>query len=169
MIIVGYLLLCIGTVVAQATLSTMLSINEIYPDLCLVLVCLVGFITNEYKGLMVGLTIGLFQDLLAPGGIGLNMILKGLSGSLAGVTTYTISTVTPAAVALVTLALSLGCGLASLIVAYPVLDGPEAFHAISWTLIPQSLYHSLLAAGIFWVIPKVRQAFGMVHSIQGRR
>jgi rod shape-determining protein MreD len=169
MIIAGYLLLCIGTVVAQATLGAMLSINDIYPDLCLVVVCIIGFLTNEYKGLMIGLTMGLFQDLLAPGGIGLNLILKGLAGYLAGTTTYTISTVTPSAVVLVTLGLSLGCGLASLIVAYPALIGPEAFHAIVETLVPQSLYHSFLAAGIFWITIKARKAFGMVHSGQGHR
>ncbi len=169
MIIAGYLLLCLGTVVAQAIFSTMLSVNSIYPDLCLVLVCIIGFLTNEYKGLMIGLTMGLFQDLLAPGGIGLNMILKGLAGYLAGVTTHTISTVTPSAVVLVTLALSLGCGLASLIVAYPALNGPEAFHAIVGNLVPQSLYHSFLAAGIFLITHKARKAFGMVHSGQGPR
>jgi len=169
MIIAGYLLLCIGTVVAQATLSSMLAVNGIYPDLCLVVVCLIGFLTNEYKGLMIGLTMGLFQDLLTPGGIGLNLILKGMAGSLAGVTTHAISTITPSAVVLITLALSLGCGLASLIVAYPALTGPDAFHAITENLVPQSLYHSVLAAGIFWITPKARKAFGMVHSGQGPR
>lgn len=169
MIIALQIVLCLGTVVAQATLSTLLSVNNIYPDLCLILACIVGFLTNEYKGLMIGLTIGLFQDLLAPGGIGLNMILKGLAGCLAGVTTHTISTVTTGAVVIVTLVLSLGCGLASLIVAYPVLDGPGALHAISWTLVPQALYNSLLAAAIFWFTHKVRQLFGVVHFAQGHR
>jgi len=169
MIIVLQIVLCLGTVVAQATLSTWLSVNNIYPDLCLILACIVGFLTNEYKGLMIGLTIGLFQDLLAPGGIGLNMILKGLAGFLAGMTTHTVSTVTTAAVVIVTLVLSLGCGFASLIVAYPVLDGPDALHAISWTLVTQALYNSLLAAGIFWLTHKVRHSFGVVHFAQGRR
>ena len=169
MIIAGYLLLCLGTVVAQAIFSTMLSVNSIYPDLCLVLVCIIGFLTNEYKGLMIGLTVGLFQDLLAPGGIGLNMILKGLAGCLAGVTTHTVSTVTTGAVVIVTLVLSLGCGLASLIVAYPALDGSDALHAISWILVPQALYNVLLAAGIFWLTHKVRNSFGVVHFAHGRR
>ena len=159
MIIALQIVLCLGTVVAQATLSTWLSVNNIYPDLCLILACIVGFLTNEYKGLMIGLTIGLFQDLLAPGGIGLNMILKGLAGFLAGVTTHTVSTVTTAAVVIVTLVLSLGCGLASLIVSYPVLDGPDALHAISWTLATQALYNSLLAAGI--CDDQVRGAFDL--------
>ena len=169
MIIALQIVLCLGTVVAQATLSTWLSVNNVYPDLCLILACIVGFLTNEYKGLMIGLTIGLFQDLLAPGGIGLNMILKGLAGFLAGVITHTVSTVTTAAMVIVTLVLSLGCGLASLIVAYPVMDGPDALHAISWTLATQALYNSLLAAGIFWLSHKVRHSFGVVHFAQGRR
>jgi cell shape-determining protein MreD len=169
MIIVLQIALCLGTVVTQATLSTWLSVNNIYPDLCLILACLVGFLTNEYKGLMIGLTVGLFQDLLAPGGIGLNMILKGLAGCLAGATTHTVSTVTTGAVVIVTLVLSLGCGLASLIVAYPSIDGSDAFHAISWILLPQALYNALLAAGIFWLTHKVRPSFAVVHFAQGRR
>jgi cell shape-determining protein MreD len=169
MIIVLQIALCLGTVVAQATLSAWLSVNNIYPDLCLILACLVGFLTNEYKGLMIGLTVGLLQDLLAPGGIGLNMILKGLAGCLAGATTHTVSTVTTGAVAIVTLVLSLGCGLASLIVAYPSIDGSDAFHAISWILLPQALYNALLAAGIFWLTHKVRPSFAVVHFAQGRR
>lgn len=169
MLVALHMVLCVATVVAQATLSSVLSINDVYPDLCLVLACLAGFLSNEHKGLIIGLIVGLLQDLLTPGGIGLNMILKGLTGFLAGVTTHTVSTVTTAAVVIVTLVLSLGCGLASLIVAYPALNGSEAFHAISWILVPQALYNGLLAAGIFWLAHKVRHSFGMVHFVQGRR
>lgn len=169
MLILLQIMLCVATVVVQATLTSALSINNIYPDLCLVLACLAGFLSNEYKGLMIGLTVGLLQDLLTPGGIGLNLLLKGLTGALAGMTTHTVSTVTAAAVAIVTLVLSLGCGLASLIVAYPDIKGSEAFHAISWILVPQSLYHSFLAAGIFWLTHKFRHSFGVVHFAQDRR
>ena len=169
MIILLHIVLCLGTVVAQATVSSWLTINSMYPDLCLVLACLAGFLTNEYKGLLIGLTVGLFQDLLSPGGIGLNMILKGLAGSLTGATTHTISTVTVPAVVMVTLVLSLVCGLASLVMAYPALDGAETFHAISRILAPQALYQSVLAAGIFWVTRKIRQSLSVVHFAQGRR
>lgn len=169
MIIVLYIILCVGTVVVQVTFSSWLSIKGVNPDLCLVLACIAGFVTNEYKGLMIGLTVGLLQDLLAPGSIGLNMILKGLAGALAGMTTHAISTVTSLAVVMVTLMLSLGCGLASLIMAYPALDGSEALYAISWILIPQALYNCLLAAGIFWLTHKVRRSFSVVHFAPGHR
>jgi rod shape-determining protein MreD len=169
MLIILHIGLCIATVVAQATLSSSLSIDDVNPDLCLIVACLAGFLSNEYKGLMIGLTVGLLQDLLTPGGIGINLILKGLAGTLAGATTHTVSTVTALAVAVVTLVLSLVCGLASLIVAYPALEGSEAFHAISWILVPQALYNSFLAAGFFWLIHKFRSSFGVVHFAHGRR
>jgi hypothetical protein len=162
------ILLCLGVVVAQATFSTYLSAKGIQPDLCFVLACVIGFISGEYKGLMVGLTVGLFQDLLAPGGIGLNMILKGLAGALAGITTHTISTITGPAVLLVTLALSLGTGLASLMVAYPVVDALALFYGLSSVLLPQSVYNSILALGIFWLTNNIGPSMGMVHLVRKR-
>lgn len=163
------MILCVATVVAQATLSSWLVVLDIFPDLCLVVACLAGFLSNEYKGLWIGLIIGLLQDLLTPGSIGINMILKGLAGTLAGVTTHTVSTVTAPAAMIVTLIISIGCGLASLIVAYPTLNGSEAFYAVSQILIPQALYHSILATGILWFIYRFRHTFGVVHFAQGRR
>ena len=163
------ILLCLGVVLAQATLSTFLSVKGIQPDLCFMVACVIGFLSGEYKGLMVGLTVGLFQDLLAPGGIGLNMILKGLAGALAGLTTHTISTVTCPAVLLVTLALSLGCGLASLVVAYPIVDALALFYAFTSVLLPQGLYNSILTLGVFWVTNKIGLSMYMVDLARGRR
>lgn len=161
------ILLCFGVVLTQATFSTVLSVKGIYPDLCFILACMIGFLSGEYKGLMIGLAVGLFQDLLTPGGIGLNMILKGLAGGLAGVTTHTFSSVTSPAILVVTFALSLGCGLASLVVAYPVVDALVLFHALPSGLLPQGLYDSLLTLGMFWLIKFIGPSVSMVHL--GRR
>ena len=163
------ILLCFGVVLAQATFSTFLSAKGIYPDLCFILACVMGFYSGEHKGLMIGLTVGLFQDIFTPGGIGINMILKGLAGGLAGVTTHTFSTVTSLAIMLVTFALSLGCGLASLVVAYPVMDAPILFHALSSGLFPQGLYNSFLTLGIFWFIRYIGPSLSMVHLGRGTR
>ncbi len=163
------MIVCVATIIAQATFSPWLSINNVHPDLCLLLACLAGFLSHEYKGLLIGLTVGLLQDLLTPGGIGLNMLLKGLAGYLAGMTTHAVSTVTSGAVAIVTLVLSLGAGLVSLLVSYPTLGGTEAFHLVAEILVPQTLYHSLMAAGLFWLAYKIRHSFGVIHFSQGRR
>lgn len=169
MTIVLELLLCLTVVIVQAAFSTFLTVSGIQPDLCFVLACVMGFIAGEYKGLRIGLTVGLFQDLLSPGGIGLNMILKGLAGALAGIMTHTVSTVTGPAVLLVTLALSLGCGLASLVIAYPVVETMSVVYAFSSTLLPQGFYNSLLTVGAFWLIGKLDFSIKMVPFVQGRR
>ncbi|WP_447964014.1 rod shape-determining protein MreD [Nitrospira sp. Ecomares 2.1] len=163
------IVLCFGVVLAQAVFSTILSVKGIYPDLCFILACLIGFLSGEYKGLMIGLTVGLFQDLLTPGGIGLNMVIKALAGGLAGITTHTFSTVTSASVLLITFALSLGCGLASLVVAYPELNSLDLLHAFSSGLIPQGLYNSLLTLVMFWLIKFIGQSVNMVHLGQKPR
>ena len=97
------------------------------------------------------------------------MILKGLAGTLAGVTSYAVSTVTASAVVIVMLLLSLGCGLVSLLLAYPTLDGTGAFHAISSIMIPQALYNGVLGAGIFWLIHKFCHTFRVGNFAHARR
>lgn len=156
-------------VLAQAIFSTSLSINGIQPDLCFVLACVTGFLSGEYKGLVIGLTVGLFQDLLAPGGIGVNMILKGLAGALAGITTHTISTVTGPAVLVVTLALSIGCGLASLVVAYPVVDALVLLYSFTSVILPHGIYNSILTLGVFWVTNTMGPTIGMINLERGQR
>jgi cell shape-determining protein MreD len=163
------ILLCLMVVLAQAIFSTSLSINGIQPDLCFVLACATGFLSGEYKGLVIGLTVGLFQDLLAPGGIGLNMIFKGLAGALAGITTHTISTVTGPAVLVVTLALSIGCGLASLVVAYPVVDALVLLYSFTSVILPHGLYNSILTLGVFWVTNTMGPTIGMINLGRGQR
>jgi hypothetical protein len=164
------ILLCLAVVLAQAAFGSFLSANGIQPDLCLVLACVMGFLSGEYRGLRIGLTVGLFQDLLvAPGGIGLNMILKGLAGALAGMTTHTVSTLTGPAVLLVTLALSLGCGLASLMVAYPVMDTLVLLYAFSSILLPHGFYNSILTLGVFWINNKMDFSMNMAPLLRGQR
>jgi cell shape-determining protein MreD len=163
------ILLSLTVVLAQATFSTVLSVKGIQPDLCFVLACVTGYLSGEYKGLRIGLIVGLFQDLLAPGGIGLNMMLKGLAGGLAGMMTHTVSTVTGPAILLVTLALSLGCGLASLVVAYPVVDTLVLLYAFSSMLLPHACYNSILTLGVFWLNHKIGVSMTMTPFVRGHR
>ncbi len=165
MTIAVYFLISVGMVIIQGILGTHLAIKGVSPDLCLILACLVGFLAGEYKGLAVGMTVGLFQDLLSPGGIGVNMVLKGLAGVLAGVITHTISTVTGTAILLGMWILSIGCGLASLVIAIPNLDMTAFLHAVTASLLPQSVYNSLLGLGGYWIIRRFYQPESMLESL----
>lgn len=149
-----YIALSLCVVILQSTLSPYLAIQGVHPDFCLVLACVIGFLFGEYKGLAVGLTVGLFQDLLSPGGIGVNIVLKGLAGVLSGVITHTVSTVTGPAILAGTWVLSLGCGLASLVIAFSDVDLTTFAYTMTTGLLPQSVYNSVLALGCFMIIRK---------------
>lgn len=153
-----YFFICLIVVIVQATMNTFFTVQGIYPDFCLILACLAGFLSGEYKGMGVGLTVGLFQDLLAPEGIGLNMVLKGLAGVLGGVITHTISTVTGPTILLGTWVLSVGCGLASLVVAFPQVEWNMFIQTLATTLLPQSVYNSLIALLGFGVVRRFRHS-----------
>lgn len=151
------LLLSLGVVILQSTMSTSLAIYGVHPDFCLIAACVVGFLFGEYKGLVVGLTVGLFQDFLSPGGLGVNMVLKGLAGVLGGVITHTVSTLTGTAIFAGTWVLSLGYGLASLVIAFPDVSATTFAYTLTTVLFPQSVYNSLLALGCFWMVKKFHQ------------
>ena len=155
MVIYIFLSLCV--VIIQSTLSRYLAIQGVHPDFCLVLACVVGFLFGEYKGLAVGITVGLFQDLLSPGGIGVNIVLKGLAGVLSGVITHTVSTVTGPAILAGAWILSLGCGLASLVIAFSDISATNFAYTLTTGLLPQSMYNSILALGCFMIIRKYQR------------
>ncbi len=149
-----YIALSLCVVILQSTVSRYLAIQGVHPDFCLVLACVVGFLFGEHKGLGVGLTVGLFQDLLSPGGPGVNIVLKGLAGVLSGVITHTVATVTGPAILAGTWILSLGCGLASLVIAYSDVNISTFVYTMTTGLLPQSVYNSILALGCFLVFRK---------------
>ncbi|MDR4493399.1 MAG: rod shape-determining protein MreD [Nitrospirales bacterium] len=152
-----YIVLSLCVVIVQSTLSRYLAIQGVHPDFCLVLACVVGFLFGEYKGLAVGLTVGLFQDLLSPDGIGVNIVLKGLAGVLSGVITHTVSTVTWPSILAGTWVLSLGCGLASLVIAFPDVSATTFAYLLTTRLFPQSVYNSVLGLGCFMIIRKYQR------------
>ncbi len=164
MTILVYLALSLCVVIMQGTLSTSLAIKGVFPDFCLIMACVVGFLFGEYKGLAGGLTVGLLQDFLSPGGLGVNMVLKGLAGVLGGVVTHTVSTVTGPAILAGTWVLSIGYGLASLVIAFPDVSVSTFVYILTTVLLPQSVYNSLLALACFWIVRKFHPPKSLVES-----
>ena len=78
-----YLLLALVVVPFQTTLLHYFSIFGVRPDLGLVAACLVGFLGGELDGLILGLLLGCFQDMLSAGDLWINVVTKGGGGFLA--------------------------------------------------------------------------------------
>jgi rod shape-determining protein MreD len=91
-----YIVLALLVVPFQTTLLHYLSILGVRPDLGLVAACLVGFLGGELDGLILGLLLGCFQDMLSAGDLWINVVTKGGAGFLAGLAGRHMAHITPA-------------------------------------------------------------------------
>ncbi len=91
-----YALLALIVVPLQTTLLHYVSILGVRPDLGLIAACLVGFLGGELDGLILGLILGCFQDILSAGDLWINVVTKGGAGLLAGLAGRHMAHITPA-------------------------------------------------------------------------
>lgn len=138
----------------QTTLLEHISIWGVKPDLCLVVTCLTGFLGGRARGLWLGLGLGFIQDIFSAGGIGLNLITKGIAGFVSGTAAKILSDTTPPAILLPTFLLSFACGLVSLISARPHVDWILLLQDFRSVLLPQGLFDAMMAFGFNWLIVK---------------
>ena len=122
------------------------------PDLCLVATCLIGFLFGHTRGTGFGISIGFAQDLFSAGGMGLNMLIKGMAGFFSASAAHTLSTTAPTSIFIPTLVVSLFGGIASMISASPELTGISLLHETWLQVFPQTCINALLALGVNWMI-----------------
>ncbi|MBA3754162.1 MAG: hypothetical protein H0X01_08520 [Nitrospira sp.] len=91
-----YALLALMVVPLQTTLLHYVIILGVRPDLGLIAACLVGFFGGELDGLILGLILGCFQDILSAGDLWINVVTKGGAGFLAGLAGRHMAHITPA-------------------------------------------------------------------------
>lgn len=156
MTVLLYMSLLLLLVPLQVTLLEYVSLGGVKPDWCLVATCLVGFLAGRGRGFGVGVGLGFIQDVFSAGGVGLNMMTKGLAGILSGTAANTLSNTTPPAIFLPTFVLSFACGLVSLISARPHVDWLLLIQEFRSMLLPQAIFDAVLAFGINWMIARFR-------------
>jgi rod shape-determining protein MreD len=147
-----YLGLVLGVVPAQATLLGYVSFTGVRPDLCLVAVCLVGFVTGELEGLLIGMALGFVQDLFSAGDLWLNVMTKGAIGLLAGLAGKQVTNATPMTLLVSLVGLS---ALSGFIFLFSVRAGDglvEHLLTMQSVLVPETIFNAAVGAGIYWLI-----------------
>ena len=144
-----YIGLVIGLIPLQTTVLEHLSVAGVRPDLCLIAVSLIGLFGGPADGAMMGALLGFEQDLFSAGDAWVNAITKvaiGLSAGLVGryVARTTLATVLP-----MVLGLSVSSGIAFLIAG---AGGPYTLTAVRTVLLPQAVFDSMVAMGLYWVL-----------------
>lgn len=78
MFFILFSLMIVSVIIIQTSFVHSLSVYGIYPDLILILTLYFAFKSEENKGVVIGASLGLLQDILSSGLLGLNFFTKGL-------------------------------------------------------------------------------------------
>ncbi len=166
---VWYIGCFLAVVPVQTTVLDAVSVGGIRPDLCLVTAVLVGLTLGPVGGLSMGLGLGFVQDLFSAGPFGLNLVLKGVAGCLAGLTSRYMAGTTPPTVLLATLGLSVLSGLAMLLSGRAGEHLADVFYSLGFVLVPQAIYDAVLALGLYallgWRLRRVESRERLASSV----
>lgn len=153
-----FIFLLIAGWIMQAAVVPFISFGAVQPDIVLVIVATFGFFGGPAPGALGGFAGGLLQDLLAPGSVGLGVLVKTLVGYLSGQVERTIlgdSVLMPflavGGVSLVSQTLYIG-------LAFLVGEPIELVAAIKTVVIPNALYTGFIALFIFPPLSRVLSA-----------
>lgn len=152
--IVWFVGLALGLVPLQMTMSNIVD-GGFRPDLCLIAACLAGFWGGWSRGLLFGLGVGFLQDLFSAGGLGINLLLKGLAGLFSGYIATTLATMTPGVIVLPIVVLSMAANLIALLSASPHLDWWLLVHTGYTVIVPQGLLDGAVTFAITWILYKM--------------
>jgi len=149
-----YLGLCFLLVPLQTTVLGRASTTVVEPDVILVAACLIGLLTDELEGALMGILLGFIQDLFSAGVAFPNLVTKGLLGILAGLIGRQVVQVSSTVVAMAVVLLSSLSGLAFLYLARGHAFW-DAFLAVPTLLLPQAVLDAILAVAVFWGVRQV--------------
>jgi len=144
-----YLGLVGGLIPIQTTVLEHLSVAGVRPDLCLIAVSLIGLFGGLADGVMMGALLGFEQDLFSAGDTWVNAITKSAIGLSAGLVGRYVARTTPATVLPMVLGLSVSSGIAFL---FAGAGGQHTLTAVRSVLLPQAMFDSMVAMGLYWVL-----------------
>jgi rod shape-determining protein MreD len=148
------LLLCALT---QAALLAPFSLGGIRPDLFLLLVFLVSQRVSPETATALGFVIGLCQDGLSGGPLGLRAFTDSLMGFLTSRLSHHVYTDRPLAVLWLLLGGSAGAGCITLALLSFFLGPPSLVSAFLFVIVPEALYTAAVGLLILW-LPQIRAA-----------
>jgi rod shape-determining protein MreD len=152
-----FLLGLLFCVLAQAVLLAPFSLGGIRPDLYLLLVFFVSQRVSPEVATVLAFMIGLWQDGLSGGPLGLRAFTYSLMGFLASRLSHHMYTDRPRAVFWLLLGGSAGAGCITLALLIFFLGPTPLVPALVFLILPEALYTAAVGLLIFW-LPQVRDA-----------
>ena len=152
-----FLLGLLSCALAQTVLLTPFSLGGIRPDYFLLLVFLISQRVSPEVATVVGFLIGLWQDGLSGGPLGLRAFTDSLIGFLASRLSHHMYTDRPLAVLWLLLGGSAAAGCMTLALLIFFLGPPPLVPVLLFVIAPEALYTAAVGLLILW-LPQVRAA-----------
>ncbi len=150
----SYVALILLIVPLQTTLTEMLSLSGIKPDLGLIAVFVIGYLHGEMDGLVVGGLVGVMMDLFSGGVLGANLVTKlmvGLGGGLLG---RVLLDLRGSAILIAVFVVSLAAGCLFFVLA-AAGSGRVVFRPVFlWIILPQALFDAASALILSRLLPR---------------
>jgi len=138
----------------QVTLLDSMSIGGIRPDLCLIAACIGGFWFGPIFGVILGLTVGMGQDLFSAGELWLNLVVKGAVGLTSGILAKNLTNATPGSIFVPMVGFSIFSGVVFLVSSRSGGHLGDFFDGVPTVILPQALFNGLLSIGVNWGMKK---------------
>ena len=145
---VGFILLLVPL---QTTVLGSISPFGIRPDLCLIAACLIGFLTGQVQGLIMGFFLGFVQDLFSASDLWLNTITKSGMGFFAGLIARNLANAASHSAFLVVAVFSVFSGVVFMVSSRVGMDIGDVLLGFPSILLPQALFDGLVAIAVYWV------------------
>ena len=157
---IAFLLALFAVCFLQAAVVPRLAIAGIQPDLFLVLIFGLSLSTGPELATAAGFLIGLYQDSLSGGPVGLNAFTLSLIGFLVSRMSRQVKTAELAGRFGLLFLAGLVSGLTTLLVLRFFQVSRPLASTLLWTVLPGAIYTAILGAGLL-SIPKLRAIKGL--------
>jgi rod shape-determining protein MreD len=149
-----YILGLISLILFQTTLLEEVTIAGIKPDLALIVVYFFGIFGGEVRGVMTGLALGYFMDLMSGGVWGIHLVTKLTLGFLAGFLGRTLMNVSVIFTGVIIALCSVIQGLVFLLVSYITSEPEDLLVFLSQIMLPQAIYDGVVGYCLFWFLSR---------------
>jgi hypothetical protein len=141
----------VGIVPVQSVLLPHLTLWGVKPDLGVVVVCLIGLISGELEGLLVGVAVGWALSLFSAQDVIPGAMLKGALGFVAGLAGRHVVYLSP--LVLVVGVLAVSC-LVSLVTPLVLRLNPQQdlWWAVWNVAVPQACLDAVIGGAIYWLM-----------------
>ena len=151
-----WLVLIIITALLEATWLQKISIQQVVPNLVLVLVVYFSITEGAERGMYTGFIGGIFQDVAANTGVGHHVICLVIIGYIVGRMAARLTTDNPYVKTMTVLFATIVHEILYVVIEYIQKVDIEAMYTMSYGIMPSAFYTACVTPIIFYILLRIR-------------